>query len=174
MGIEAELYDFAIGQPALYGAWPRSCSPWRAGWLANAHVPQAVSADDRRRQPTAPACSWSSSTRARRCATRCATPAGGRSTPTATWRCCRCIEPVEFQHWLGVGRVLESEARAEAELRLQSLAAEVFAQTGSMPVLHIREGNRAEQLVALLQEDPVDLAPGAGDGERRRQSRARW
>lgn len=63
------------------------------------------------------------------------------------------IEPTEFQDWLGVGRVLESEARAEAELRLQSLAANVLAQTGTMPILHIREGNRAEQLVALLQED---------------------
>lgn len=63
------------------------------------------------------------------------------------------IEPTEFQDWLGVGRVLESEARAEAELRLQTLAANVLAQTGTMPILHIREGNRAEQLVALLQED---------------------
>ena len=47
------------------------------------------------------------------------------------------LEPVEFQHWLGVGRVLESDARAQAELRLQSLAAEVFAQTGSMPILSV-------------------------------------
>lgn len=63
------------------------------------------------------------------------------------------IEPTEFQDWLGVGRVLESEARAQAELRLQTLAANVLAQTGTMPILYIREGNRAEQLVALLQED---------------------
>jgi nucleotide-binding universal stress UspA family protein len=63
------------------------------------------------------------------------------------------IEPTEFQSWLGVGRVLESEARAQAELRLQTLAANVLAQTGTMPILYIREGNRAEQLVALLQED---------------------
>ena len=63
------------------------------------------------------------------------------------------IEPSEFQGWLGVGRVLESEARAQAELRLQTLAADVLAQTGTMPILYIREGNRAEQLVALLQED---------------------
>jgi nucleotide-binding universal stress UspA family protein len=65
------------------------------------------------------------------------------------------IEPAEFQHWLGVGRVMEADARAEAELRMQSLAAEVFAQTGSMPAIHIREGQRTEQLVALLQEDPT-------------------
>ena len=63
------------------------------------------------------------------------------------------IEPTEFRDWLGVGRVLESKARAQAELRLQTLAANVLAQTGTMPILYIREGNRAEQLVALLQED---------------------
>ena len=78
------------------------------------------------------------------------------------------LEPVEFQHWLGVGRVLESDARAQAELRLQSLAAEVFAQTGSMPILHIREGQQAEQLVALLQEDQsislLVLATASGGG----------
>jgi nucleotide-binding universal stress UspA family protein len=65
------------------------------------------------------------------------------------------VEPVEFQHWLGVGRVIEQDARAEAELRMQALAAEVFSQTGSMPVIHIRDGQRADQLVALLQEDPT-------------------
>ena len=78
------------------------------------------------------------------------------------------IEPTEFQDWLGVGRVLESEARAEAELRLQTLAANVLAQTGNLPVLYIREGNRAEQLVALLQEDQsislLVLATATGSG----------
>ena len=78
------------------------------------------------------------------------------------------IEPVEFLHWLGVGRVMEADARAEAELRMQTLAAEVFAQTGSMPAIHIREGQRTEQLVALLQEDPtisllvLGTTPGGG------------
>ena len=64
------------------------------------------------------------------------------------------VEPLEFQHWLGVGRVMEEEARAEAEQRLQALATEVYAQTGAVSVIHLREGNRAEQLVQLLQEDP--------------------
>ncbi|MFO1067458.1 MAG: universal stress protein [Geminicoccaceae bacterium] len=63
------------------------------------------------------------------------------------------IEPVEFQHWLGVGRVMEEEARAEAERRMQTLAAEVNTQTGTMPVVHIREGDRAEELVKLLNEE---------------------
>jgi nucleotide-binding universal stress UspA family protein len=76
-------------------------------------------------------------------------------------------EPPEFQHWLGVGRVMEEEARIEAEQRVQTLAAEVFTQTGRMPVVHLREGNRADELVKLLQEDPtisllvLATAPGA-------------
>lgn len=64
------------------------------------------------------------------------------------------IEPVEFQHWLGVGRIMEEDARAAAEQRLQTLAARVFEQTGTMPAVHIREGSRAEELVKLVNEDP--------------------
>ena len=64
------------------------------------------------------------------------------------------LEPVEFQHWLGVGRVMEQEARSEAEQRMQALASEVFEQTGKMPAVHIREGNKAEELVTLLDEEP--------------------
>ena len=78
------------------------------------------------------------------------------------------VEPAEFQHWLGVGRVMEEEARVEAEQRMQTLASEVFTQTGRMPVVHIREGKRSEELVALLQEDPsislLVLATAAGSG----------
>lgn len=65
------------------------------------------------------------------------------------------IEPIEFQHWLGVGRVMEEEARAEAERRLQTLAAEVFQQTGKMPILYIRQGHREEEVLRLLEEDPA-------------------
>lgn len=77
-------------------------------------------------------------------------------------------EPSEFQHWLGVGRVIEEEARLGAEQRLQALAAEVFAQTGRISVLHLREGQRADELVRLLQEDPtislLVLATASGAG----------
>ena len=64
------------------------------------------------------------------------------------------IEPVEFQHWLGVGRMMEEDARAAAEQRIQWLAGEVQAQTGIMPIVHIREGKRADEVVKLIQEDP--------------------
>ena len=64
------------------------------------------------------------------------------------------IEPPELQPWLGVGRVMEEEARAAAEQRMQMLAAEVFEQTGTMPTVHIRDGKRADELVKLLHEEP--------------------
>ena len=35
MGIEAELYDFAMGRPALYGAVALILIALGAGWLAN-------------------------------------------------------------------------------------------------------------------------------------------
>jgi nucleotide-binding universal stress UspA family protein len=63
------------------------------------------------------------------------------------------IEPVEFQHWLGVGRMMEDEARTAAEQKLQAVAAEVFAMTGSMPILHMREGSRRDELMALIAEE---------------------
>ncbi len=78
------------------------------------------------------------------------------------------VETGEFQHWLGVGRVMEQEARSQAEQRMQILATEVFDQTKLMPVVHIREGKRAEEVVALLQEDPsislLVLATASGSG----------
>lgn len=76
------------------------------------------------------------------------------------------IEPAEFQHWLGVGRILEADARSAAEQRMQALSADVYTQTGSMPAVHIREGRRGEELVALIGEDPsislLVLATAAG------------
>jgi nucleotide-binding universal stress UspA family protein len=64
------------------------------------------------------------------------------------------IDPPEFQHWLGVERVMQEEARQHAEQTLQALAAEVQAITGKTPVLFLREGRRRDQLMALIEEEP--------------------
>ena len=64
------------------------------------------------------------------------------------------LEPPEFQHWLGVERVMQEEARQQAEQILQALAAEVQAKTGKMPVLYLRDGRRRDQLLALIGEEP--------------------
>ena len=65
------------------------------------------------------------------------------------------IEPPEFQHWLGVERVMEDEARAEAEETLQTMAEQVQSIVGKMPVLHVRQGPRRDELLALINEDPA-------------------
>ena len=64
------------------------------------------------------------------------------------------IDPPEFQHWLGVERVMQEEARQHAEQTMQTLAAEVQAITGRTPVLYLREGRRRDQLMALIEEEP--------------------
>ena len=62
-------------------------------------------------------------------------------------------EPAEFQHWLGVGELMQQERREEAEARLQELSAKANKLSGAVPILHVREGDRAEELLKLLDED---------------------
>ncbi len=64
------------------------------------------------------------------------------------------VEPSEFQHWMTVGDLMREEARNEAERVLQDLAVEVREISGKLPTLHIREGNRRDELFALLEEQP--------------------
>lgn len=64
------------------------------------------------------------------------------------------IEPPEFQHWLGVERVMQEEARQHAEQTLQGLAAKVQTDTGKTPILYLREGRRRDELLALVDEEP--------------------
>jgi nucleotide-binding universal stress UspA family protein len=65
------------------------------------------------------------------------------------------IERMEFQQWGGVEGVMREERRQEAEQRLQRIARDVNELTGTLPVLHIREGMPAEELMALLSEEPA-------------------
>ncbi len=79
------------------------------------------------------------------------------------------LEPTEFQHWMAVEEVMREERRVEAEQLIQRVAAEVNALTGTMPVLHLREGSRREELLKLIDEEPsisilVLAASPTGDG----------
>ena len=64
------------------------------------------------------------------------------------------LEPVDFQHWMGVGKLMEEERRQEAEQVLQQFSSQVFEKTGQIPVLYIREGTRIEQVLAMIDEVP--------------------
>ena len=77
------------------------------------------------------------------------------------------IAPDDFQHWVGVAEIMREEAREAAENRLGELATELQALCGVTPEFIIREGNRAEQVLALIEEDPEIgvLVLGAGEGD---------
>lgn len=99
-------------------------------------------------------------TQALRFACRRATNTGGRIALLYV------IEPAEFQHWLGVGKRMADEGRAEAEEMMQVVSQVVQKRTGQMPMLHIREGRAEEELVALIEEqqDISLLVLGASTG----------
>jgi nucleotide-binding universal stress UspA family protein len=76
------------------------------------------------------------------------------------------IEPPEFQHFAGIGRLMSAEAYTKAEETLHRLAAEVNNTTGHFPMLYIREGEPAKELLKLINEEPsisvLVLAAGTG------------
>ena len=64
------------------------------------------------------------------------------------------IEPSDLQQWMAVESLMREERREEAEALLQKLASEVAGLAGSMPIIHIREGRRRDELLALIDEEP--------------------
>ncbi len=65
------------------------------------------------------------------------------------------IPPSDFGHWMAVDNLIEEEARAEAEELVQELSGQVMELTGDkMPVVHIREGEPGDELLALIDEEP--------------------
>ena len=77
------------------------------------------------------------------------------------------IAPDDFQHWVGVAELMRQEARETAETRLVELAEELRELSGVTPEFAIREGNRSEQVLALIETDVEIgvLVLGAGEGD---------
>ena len=63
------------------------------------------------------------------------------------------IEPGDFQHWIGVENIMRAEANEEAETVLAQAAERVKAIINIEPELLIREGNSAEVIAELVEED---------------------
>lgn len=64
------------------------------------------------------------------------------------------VEPTEFSNFMGVGKLLREEARQKAELLVQKIAAQAQSQSGSLPIVYLREGNRRDELIRLINEEP--------------------
>jgi len=71
------------------------------------------------------------------------------------------IEPEEFQHWMGVAEVMRSEARDKAEARLVQLADEMRELCGVTPEFSIREGKKAEEVLAATDDPQVTALASA-------------
>jgi nucleotide-binding universal stress UspA family protein len=71
------------------------------------------------------------------------------------------------QQWLGVADIMRAEAHEEANSVLDRHAARASSITGIMPERVIREGEKADELLKLIDEDEdiaiLILAASAGD-----------
>ncbi|MHC5231396.1 universal stress protein [Brucella sp. LJL56] len=76
------------------------------------------------------------------------------------------IDDSDFQQILGVGEIMRSEAQDRARTALEKFAATVRADQGIEPEISIREGETAEELMSLIEEDQdiaiLVLAAGSG------------
>ncbi|SBW12794.1 Universal stress protein UspA and related nucleotide-binding protein [uncultured Alphaproteobacteria bacterium] len=76
------------------------------------------------------------------------------------------IPPVEFEHFMFVGDVMREDRRKDAEALLQSYADRIHEISGKMPIIHLREGDRREELLKFLDTETVHvLVLGADTGK---------
>ena len=79
------------------------------------------------------------------------------------------IETADFQQWLGVEQIMREEASAAAAATLDSHASRVREKVGIEPELVVREGEPAQEIHKLIEEDQdiailVLAAGGAKEG----------
>ena len=63
------------------------------------------------------------------------------------------IEPIDVLTTQGVTKIMQNEAREEAEKKLHNAASVVKKSTGILPVLQVREGEIMKELKALIEEE---------------------
>lgn len=64
------------------------------------------------------------------------------------------IEPGDPQPFRNVEELMLAESRAQAEALIQELSGKVVELSGQLPVVHLREGGRADELLKLIAEEP--------------------
>lgn len=76
------------------------------------------------------------------------------------------IEPDDFQHWLGVEKIMRDEANATARNTLDGYAGKIRERFGIEPEMVVREGKPVEELHKVIEEDQdiaiLVLAASAG------------
>ncbi len=79
------------------------------------------------------------------------------------------IEPGDFQHWLGVEKIMREEAMEAANASLAAHAERLRSQLGIEAELVVREGKQSEEIHKLIEEDQdiailVLAAGGSSEG----------
>jgi nucleotide-binding universal stress UspA family protein len=64
------------------------------------------------------------------------------------------IDPIEPQQWAAVGDLMRQEAREQAEEVLHRFSELVLSVTGHLPITITREGNRRDELLKLINDEP--------------------
>ena len=76
------------------------------------------------------------------------------------------VEQTDMLQWMALETLMREERRETAEQLMEQLASQVVELQGALPVVHIREGNLRDELLALINEDPtisiLILAAGIG------------
>src|SRR6056297_920575 len=75
-------------------------------------------------------------------------------------------QATEFQHWSSVGDLMRAEAYSDAERVLSRAAEHIQQWNKEPPVFYIREGNRRDEIIEQIKEDPsiAFLVLGAATG----------
>ncbi|MCQ8782181.1 universal stress protein [Mangrovibrevibacter kandeliae] len=63
------------------------------------------------------------------------------------------IQPGDFQHWLGVEKIMRAEAEEEAQSKLGKVAEDLRTAIGIEPELVVREGETPGEIAALIEAD---------------------
>ncbi len=77
---------------------------------------------------------------------------------------------MDFAHFASVGRLMEQEARAEAEEVIKRYALDITKESGRLPEIFVRKGVAKDELFKLIGEHPefsilvLAAAPGAAPG----------
>ena len=79
---------------------------------------------------------------------------------------CYVMEPTDYQEWVGVSNLIRDEARTQGEATMQKMAGEVHKLSGNFPILFFREGDRQDEVMKLIDEEPTIsiLVLGASTG----------
>ncbi|MEX6508860.1 universal stress protein [Jiella sp. M17.18] len=63
------------------------------------------------------------------------------------------IEPGDFQHWLGVEKIMRAEAEEKAHSQLARVAEDLREKVGIEPEVVVREGKTTEEIHRLIEAD---------------------